>query len=103
MQTSFKLDTKAFADAAQSTQKLAEALEGAIAETDLAINNLYENWSGKGRNEFEKKYKICEQQLADIRKGLWNLYEDIIKAEEEYIEADLQAAKSEAGKHSDYS
>ena len=31
LQTKFKLDTKAFADAAESAKKLAEELEGAIA------------------------------------------------------------------------
>lgn len=103
MQTRFKLDTSAFADAANSTKALAEALETAITQTDKAINALYGNWSGKGRNEFEKKYKIFEQQVADIRKGLWNLHDDIVQAEEDYIKADLAAAKAEAGTYSDYS
>lgn len=103
LQTKFKLDTQAFSDAAESAKKLAEELEGAIAKTDRAINTLYGKWSGKGRNEFEKKYKIFEQQVADIRKGLWDLHDDIVTAEEEYIKADLESAKAQDGKSGDYS
>ena len=76
-QFDFKLDTSAFTESAEATKNLAETLEGAIAKTDKAINNLYDVWVGEGRNEFEKKYKIFEQQVADIKNGLWDLYEDI--------------------------
>lgn len=103
MQTQFKLDTSSFADSANSAKKLAETLEDAIANCDKAINALYFVWSGKGRNEFEKKYKIFEQQVADIKTGLWDLYEDIVTAEESYIQADCDSAKAIEGKNSDYS
>ena len=93
MQTNFKLDTSVFSEAANNTKKLAESLEGAITKADKAINGLYGVWVGKGRNEFEKKYKIFEQQVEDIRTGLWDLYEDIVAAEEAYIQADTDAAK----------
>lgn len=93
MQTEFSLDTSSFADSAEAAKKLTEALEDAIADADRAINKLYDVWAGKGRNEFEKKYKIFEQQVADIKNGLWDLYEDIVAAEEGYIQADTDAAK----------
>lgn len=96
-QTEFKLDTSAFAKSAVATKKLAITLEGAIAKADKAINNLYDVWVGKGRNEFEKKYKIFEQQVADIKNGLWDLYEDIVAAEGGYIQADTDAAKEMDG------
>lgn len=95
--TNFKLDTSAFTESAQAAKKLAETLEEAIADADKAINNLYDVWAGKGRNEFEKKYKIFEQQVADIRTGLWDLYDDIVTAEEKYIQADTDAAKTMDG------
>ena len=50
----------------------------------------------------KKKYKIFEQQVADIKNGLWDLYEDIVSAEEDYIQADCDAAKKIDGKNSDY-
>lgn len=93
MQTEFKLDTSSFADAANATKNLAEDLENVIAKCDKAINTLYDNWAGKGRNTFEKKYKAFEQQSADIKNCLWELYEDIVDAEEGYIQADTDAAK----------
>ena len=97
MQTNFSLDTSSFADSAKAAKKLAETLEDAIADADKAINSLYDIWVGKGRNEFEKKYKIFEQQVADIKNGLWDLYEDIVAAEEAYIQADTDAAKAMDG------
>ena len=97
MQSDFKLDTSAFADSAEAAKKLAEKLENAIAKADKAIDSLYFVWAGKGRNEFEKKYKIFEQQVADIKNGLWDLYEDIVGAEVGYIQADTEAAKAKSG------
>lgn len=98
MKTSgFKLDTSPFADAANATKKLATVLEEAIANADKAINALYGDWSGKGRNEFEKKYKLFERQVGDIRTGLWDLYEDIVEAETNYIQADTDLAKTMDG------
>ena len=82
--------TSAFTESAEAAKNLAETLEGAIAKADKAINNLYDVWAGKGRNEFEKKYKIFEQQVADIKNGLWDLYEDIVAAEEGYIQSMLK-------------
>lgn len=96
-QFDFKLDTSAFTKSAEAAKNLAETLEGAIAKADKAINDLYDVWAGKGRNEFEKKYKIFEQQVADIKNGLWDLYEDIVAAEEGYIQADTDAAKAMDG------
>lgn len=103
MQTRFSLDTSSFSQSAVSAKKLAEDLETAISKCDKAINALYSTWAGKGRNEFEKKYKIFEQQVADIKNGLWDLYEEIVSAEESYIQADCDAAKAVSGKNSDYS
>lgn len=97
MQTQFKLDTSSFSDAANSAKKLAENLENAMLNCDNAINSLYWDWSGKARNEFEKKYKIFESQVTDIKNGLWDLYEDIVAAEESYIQADTDAAKAMDG------
>lgn len=97
MQTEFKLDTSRFSDCANSAKALAEKLEDAVLNCDTAINTLYVNWMGKTRNEFEKKYKIFEHQVTDIKNGLWDLYEDIVAAEESYIQADTNMAKEREG------
>ena len=36
-------------------------------------------------------------RVADIKNGLWDLYEDIVAAEEGYIQADTDAAKAMDG------
>lgn len=93
MASDFLLDTSSFKDAANDAKELAEKLEGLITDIDTTINNVFNNWSGLGRNEFQKKYKIFESQIGDIKNGLWDLYEDIVTAETSYLEADLEAAK----------
>ena len=102
MDTSFKLDTSAFANAANSTKQLAESLETVVKDCDDAVNSLCWDWVGITRNEFEKKYKIFESQSTDIKNGLWDLYEDIVAAEESYIQADTDLAKTMEGKTEGY-
>ena len=99
----FKLDTSAFANSANATKKLAEKLDEVIEKTDNAVDALFDSWAGQGRNAFEKKYHIFERQISDIRTGLWDLYEDIVEAEEKYIETDLKSEKGIDGVFSDYS
>lgn len=62
-QFDFKLDTSAFTESAEAAKNLAKTLEDAIAKADKAINNLYDGWAGKGRNEFEKNIKFLNNRL----------------------------------------
>lgn len=101
--TEFSLDTSSFADSANAAERLANTLEDAIAAANRAMGTLYDDWVGKGRNEFEKKYKVFERQVSDIKNGLWDLQEDIVTAETAYIEADLELAKQQSGVSFDYS
>ena len=101
-QESFQLDTSSFADSANAAKKLAETLADAIEDCDTAIDNLYFSWAGMSRNEFEKKYHIFERQVKDIKTGLWDLYEDIVDAEEAYIQMDVDMAKEIEGSYEDY-
>ena len=75
----FKLDTSKFVNVANDTKKLADELENVILKCSNTINKLYGDWSGETRNEFEKKYKIFDSQVTDIKNGLWDLYEDVYK------------------------
>lgn len=93
----FKLDTSKFVNVANDTKKLADELENVILKCSNTINKLYGDWSGETRNEFEKKYKIFDSQVTDIKNGLWDLYEDIVTAEESYIQADTDLAKTMKG------
>ena len=93
----FKLDTSAFANAANSAKTLADELENVILDCSNEVNLAYSDWSGETRNEFEKKYKIFDSQATDIKNGLWDLYEDLVAAEESYIQADTDIAKKLGG------
>lgn len=101
-QETFQLNTESFADSANAAKKLAETLGEAIENCDNAVDNLYFSWAGISRNEFEKKYHIFERQVKDIKTGLWELYEDIVKSEEAYIQADVDMAKQVEGSYEDY-
>lgn len=98
----FSLDTKSFSSAAEKAKTLANEMEDMQSECDKEIDALLFSWAGKGRNSFEKKYHIFKQQLRDLKNGLWDLYEDIIAAEESYIQADVDSAKALDGKTARY-
>ncbi len=87
------LNTKQFADTAN-------ALKTAIAEyisikDDVrdTTTNLFINWEGQGRSQFEKDYNIIFRQLSDIEDVLYDLRDTLIEAEATYIKADQALAK----------
>ncbi len=99
----FKLNTEKFSSIAHKAKKLAEKLEDAHTVCDKNIDTAYFSWAGKGRNEFEKKYRIFEQQFSDLKNSLWDVYESIIAAENSYIQGDVDSAKQLDGKTDRYS
>lgn len=99
----FKLNTEKFSAAAHTAKELAEKLEDVHKECDKNIDTAYFSWAGKGRNEFEKKYHIFEQQFTDLKNSLWDIYESIVAAESSYIQGDVDSAKQLDGKTERYS
>lgn len=93
----FKLDTSNFASTAKSCQELYQRLQDYRNELEHAKNALLATWAGEGRNEFEKQYRLLNQQFSDIIDDTKDMYEKIISAEESYIQADTDAAKQESG------
>ena len=55
--------------------------------------NLFINWEGQGRSQFEKDYNIIFRQLSDIEDVLYDLRDTLIEAEATYIKADQALAK----------
>lgn len=96
--SNFTLDTSNMDVAAGSCERLAEKMEAFKADLDAKKNELLSHWEGKGRNEFEKQYRILTSQLKDISENLWITKQDILTAEESYIQADTDAAKKLEGK-----
>ena len=71
-------------------------------ELDGLKDNLMFTWAGKGRNTFEKKYRLLSQQLGDLKDDLRQISEDLLFMEEQYIQADTDLSKALDGKDSRY-
>lgn len=91
--TSGQVDTSNFPDALKSIETMAKSMEGIVDDLNDYKANLTRNWVGEGRNEFEKSYKIMIQKLQDGADITWDVYENLIKSQEELIQADIDAAK----------
>ena len=96
-QQEFTLDTSSMAATAEHCKKLYETLQDWRTDMEEKKNQLLWTWIGKGRNEFEKQYRLLNQQLSDIIDDTKDMYEKIIDAEEAYIQADVDAAKQADG------
>lgn len=93
----FKLDTSNMASTANSCKALYEQLQNLRNQLESAKNSLLFTWAGEGRNEFEKQYRLLNQQFSDIIDDTKDMYEKLISAEETYIQTDTNNAKKEAG------
>ena len=94
----FELDTSFMDEAASSCQDLAEKMKTLKYDLEREKETLMWSWSGEGRNEFEKQFRRMLQQLSDVTESLWEMGEQILEAEEAYIQADTNAAKQLEGK-----
>lgn len=87
------LDTKYF----KETRKRLETGIGQYNEMKKDLGHTTEklllNWRGKGKTEFEKEYRILMQQLTDIADLMYELRDNLIDSEANYIEVDLAIAK----------
>lgn len=97
MENDFTLDTSNMALTANMCKELYKQLQNLRDELDFAKDALLFSWAGKGRNEFEKQYRLLNQQFSDIIDDTKDMYEKIISAEEHYIQEDTNSAKKAAG------
>ncbi len=65
-------------------------------------SNLLFSWAGEGRNTFEKKYRVLAQQFGDLSDDLRDISVSIYDMEHEYIQADMDLAKTYDGKSKRY-
>lgn len=88
------IDTSNFPDALESIKTMAKEMEDIVDNLNGNKELLLKNWVGKGRDQFEKTYKIMLRKLEDGRDVTWDMYEDLISAQEELIQADVDIAKA---------
>ena len=95
--TDFELNTENMAKTAEQCKTLADKMSALRAELREAKDSLLFTWAGEGRDEFEKQFRLLDQQFSDIVDDTMNMYEEILAKEEAYIQADTDAAKQLEG------
>ena len=98
----FYLDTASFDKAASLCKQLAEKMSDLKDDMDGMKSNLMFSWAGKGRDMFEKKYRVLSQQFGDLSDDLMDMSESIYAMEQEYIQADTDLSKALDGVDSRY-
>lgn len=89
-----KIDTSNFPEALRSIETMAKSMETVVDNLNDYKAEIIANWVGKGRNQFEKSYNVLLRKLKDGTDITWDVYENLIKAQEELIQADVDAAKA---------
>lgn len=87
------LDTQKFKDTIAAFNKGIDDYNSIKDDVERTTTNLFLNWQGEGKKQFEKDYTTIFQQLKDIADIMYELYNTLVDAEATYIEADEQAAK----------
>lgn len=90
----FKLDTSNMSVVADKCETLADKMRTLKQDLDNSKVSLVEQWHGEGSNMFKKKYHYLTRQLKDLSEDLYEIAESIRKAEDSYIQADMDAAKA---------
>lgn len=96
-QAVFELDTKNMGTTANQCKSIADQMRQLRSELSGARDELLQTWVGKGRDEFEKQFRLLDQQFSDIVDDTMNMYEAILAAEGEYIQIDTDMAKQTDG------
>lgn len=90
----FNLDTSNFASVISKADDLADKMAELKNDLDGLSKNLMFSWAGKGRNTFEKKYRLLSQQFGDLKEDLREIAEALKSMEQEYIQGDIELAKA---------
>ena len=70
----FQLNTDNMAATAEQCKTLADKMSALRAELREAKDSLLFTWVGEGRNEFEKQFRLLDQQFSDIVDDTINKY-----------------------------
>ena len=89
-----KVDTTHFPYALESIEAMAKNMENIVSDLNSYKAEIIRNWVGEGRNQFEKSYRIMLRKLQDGTDITWDMYEKLISAETELIQADVDIAKA---------
>lgn len=88
-----KLDTAGMDETALKFRDSIKQFGICCERMEIVTQVLLGTWQGKGRNGFEKQYRILKGKLADINDELYDIYEELIAAEAAFGEVDKEIAK----------
>lgn len=87
------LDTSGFVATEKAISDNITLFNAQVQKMRRTSTNLLSTWQGKGRNEFETQMTLMMSKLDDISDDLYDMYNALVKAEKEYIDADEAKAK----------
>lgn len=93
----FKLDTSNMTKAAEECKKLSNEMIDIRRRLEQTEVDMINSWIGEGSAAFQKKFHVVIQQLKDLKDELTVITEDILTAQESYIQTDVEAAKTLEG------
>lgn len=87
------LNTKTFSETIDIFKNCISEYDNIKLKVERTTDELFVNWQGEGKTQFEKDYRTLYRQLTDITDIMYELYEALIDAKAAYIQADEEAAK----------
>ena len=96
-QDEFRLDVSHMSDTAERCKKLAQLMQDMRQTIEDYEVEMINSWLGEGAKEFGKKFYRVIQQFKDLRGELDTIAENILTAQEAYIQTDMDLAKTLEG------
>lgn len=96
-QEEFDLYTGNFQTTIHNLKSMYNTMTNLKCDLDSMEMRLLASWEGEGRNTFQKKYRVVLQTLKDINADMQKIADEILDAENAYLEADMKCAKSTEG------
>lgn len=87
-----KIDTTNFPQAIKAIEKMAKSMRDLVDSVADYKTAILKNWVGDGRNQFEKTYTYVHRKLNDGCESTWDVYENLLSAEERLIQNDVDVA-----------
>ena len=88
------LDTDYMETSIQDFSDGVEKYNNILSRVQTTVSTLLKTWEGDGKTKFEYDYSILYKQLEDIGDVLYEMYNNLIDAEAEYIETDNYLGKN---------
>ena len=86
------VDTSNFPEAIRSIETMATTMRDLVANMDDYKALLIDGWVGKGRNQFEKSYRIIKRKVEDGTDLTWDMYENLMTSAEVLYQNDVDVA-----------